>query len=296
METLRVTLIGFGEAGGILAEEMQARGVQVTIWDSKLLGEARGPMLAKAARAGVRPALSLAEALAGASLIFSTVTAANAFAVAAQCAPLLSPGQVFLDLNSVAPHTKQAAAAQVERHGADYLDVAVMAPVPPQRLATPLLVGGRRAEEIGPLLTRLGFHCRVWSQRVGEASAIKMCRSVMIKGLEALTTECLSAARQYGVEQAVLDSLHASFPSLGWDGELPHYLISRVAEHGRRRAEEMREVVKTLTDAGVPPLMSAATAETQYGMVEALAESGLDYAALLPFTWQQAIDALYPPK
>ena len=296
MEIARVTLIGFGEAGAILAEEMQARGVQVTVWDSQLLGGTRGAMLAKAARCGVRPALSLADAVQGAAWVFSAVTAANALDVAAQCAPLLTGGQVFLDLNSVAPNTKRAAAALIEQHGADYLDVAVMAPVPPQRLATPLLIGGPRAEEIGPKLNGLGFHCRVWSREVGEASAIKMCRSVMIKGLEALTTECLSAARQYGVEQAVIDSLHASFPSLGWQGEFPHYLISRVAEHGRRRAEEMQEVVKTLQDVQVPAAMSQATAQTQQGMVDALAARDLTYAQLTPFVWQQTIDTLYAKK
>ena len=296
MDIARVTLIGFGEAGAILAEEIQARGVQVAVWDSKLLGGTRGAMLEKTARCGVRPALSLAEAVQGAALIFSTVTAANALEVAAQCAPLLSGGQVFLDLNSVAPNTKRAAAALIEQHGADYLDVAVMAPVPPQRLATPLLIGGPRAEEIGPLLSSLGFHCRVWGREVGEASAIKMCRSVMIKGLEALTTECLSAARRYGVEQAVIDSLHASFPSLGWQDQFPHYLISRVAEHGRRRAEEMQEVMKTLQDVQVPPAMSQATAQTQQGMVDALAARDLTYAELTPFAWQQVVDTLYAEK
>jgi 3-hydroxyisobutyrate dehydrogenase-like beta-hydroxyacid dehydrogenase len=296
MEITRVTLVGFGEAGAILAEEMQARGVQVAVWDSQLLGETRGAMLAKATRCGVRLALSLADAVQGSALVFSAVTAANALSVAAQCAPLLSDGQVFLDLNSVAPNTKRAAAALVEQHGADYLDVAVMAPVPPQRLATPLLIGGPRAEEIGPRLNGLGFNSRVWGREVGEASAIKMCRSVMIKGLEALTTECLSAARRYGVEQAVMDSLHASFPSLGWQDQFPHYLISRVAEHGRRRAEEMQEVVKTLQDVQVPPAMSQATAQTQQGMVDALAARDLTYAELTPFVWQQVVDTLYAEK
>lgn len=293
MKLSHVTLVGFGEAGAILAEEIQARGVQVTVWDIKLLGGTRNAMLAKAARCGVRPALSLADALRGAALVFSTVTAANALGVATECAPLLTAGQLFLDLNSVAPNTKRAAAAQVEQHGADYLDVAVMAPVPPQRLATPLLIGGPRAEEIGPLLNGLGFNSRVWGREVGEASAIKMCRSVMIKGLEALTTECLSAARRYGVEQAVLDSLHASFPSLGWNAQFPHYLISRVAEHGRRRAEEMQEVVKTLQDVQVPAAMSQATAQTQQGLADALAARDLTYAQLTPFVWQQTLDQLY---
>jgi 3-hydroxyisobutyrate dehydrogenase-like beta-hydroxyacid dehydrogenase len=120
---------------------------------------------------------------------------------------------------------------------------------------------------------------------VGKVSAIKMCRSVMIKGLEALTTECLFAAREYGVEEQVLASLHASFPSLGWNDALPGYLISRVAEHGIRRSEEMEEVVKTLRDAGAG-LMSRATAQAQRQLPQSMAARDLNYAQLVPFDWK----------
>ena len=141
-------------------------------------------------------------------------------------------------------------------------------------------------------LAPLDFNVRVVAEDVGVASAIKMCRSVMIKGLEALTTECLSTARQYGAEDAVLASLHKSFPSMGWDAELPHYLISRVAEHGRRRAEEMEEVAKTAADVGVAPNMSLAIVATQHGLVERMAAQGMTYADTVPFDWTRLVDAL----
>jgi 3-hydroxyisobutyrate dehydrogenase-like beta-hydroxyacid dehydrogenase len=114
----------------------------------------------------------------------------------------------------------------------------------------------------------------------------------MIKGLEALTTECLTAARRYGVEEAVLDSLHASFPSPGWHGELADYPIGRVAQHGRGRAEEMREVVKTLQDVALSGTMSQAIAESQLALVERMAQKQIDYQMLLPFSWQQTVDKL----
>lgn len=287
-----ITIIGFGEAGGIMAQDL-ASDHHVTVWDSKLLTDLNHAMHSKAQQIGVRAATSLADALNGAALIFSVVTAANALTLAQQAAPLLKPQQTFFDLNSVAPNTKRAAAEIIESYGAHYIDVAVMAPVPPKRLATPLLLGGPDAERCTALLNGLGLNARFRSTEVGEASAIKMCRSIMIKGLEALTTECLSAARQYGVEQAVLDSLHASFPSLGWDDAFPHYLISRVAEHGKRRAEEMQEVVKTLHDVNVPAAMSQATVATQQGLVDALAQRELQYAELTPFVWQQTLDKIY---
>lgn len=278
-----ITFIGFGEAGGIFAAAL-ARENAVTIWDKKLNGPEREAMITKAAQAGVRAAGSLAQALEGASLIFSTVTAGEAAGVAAEAAPLLTAEQYFLDLNSVAPQTKRQAAGYF-KPGA-YVDVAVMAPVPPAGLNTPLLTGGPQAQAVTSLLNSLGFNARYGAERVGSVSAIKMCRSVMIKGLEALTTECLFAAREYGVEEEVLASLHASFPSLGWNAAFPGYLISRVAEHGIRRSEEMEEVVKTLRDAGEEGLMSQATAAAQRQLPERMAACGVTYAQLEPFDWQ----------
>ena len=209
-----IAFIGFGEAGGILAADL-AREHAVTIWDCKLNGPEREAMVRKAGDSRVQAGSSLAQALESAALIFSTVTAGEALKVAQQAAALLQPGQYFLDLNSVAPETKRQAAEHF-LPGA-YIDVAVMAPVPPARLQTPLLIGGPQAEAIAPRLQGLGLNARYGASTVGQVSAIKMCRSVMIKGLEALTTECLFAAREYGVEEEVLSSLHHSFPVSGLD-------------------------------------------------------------------------------
>lgn len=278
-----ITFIGYGEAGGILADAL-AQENPVTVWDCKLNGPERDAMITKAHRGGVRAAISLAEALAGAELVFSTVTAGSALDVASHAAPLMTDTQYFLDLNSVAPQTKRQA-AEYFKPGA-YVDVAVMAPVPPGALRTPLLTGGREAEAIAELLTKLGCNARYGGNCVGSVSAIKMCRSVMIKGLEALTAECLFAAHHYGVEEQVLASLHASFPSLGWNDTFPDYLISRIAEHGIRRSEEMEEVVKTLSDAAGESVMSQATAIAQRHLPDRMAELGMTYAQLEPFNWK----------
>ncbi|MGY4494228.1 DUF1932 domain-containing protein [Pseudomonas sp. TE3610] len=288
-QPLRIALIGFGEAGGILGQDLAAQGLHVSAYDR--LGE---PLRAKATAAGVALCASAAEAVEGANLIFSAVTAGSALGVAQQVAALMTAEQVFIDINSVAPNTKRTACAAVQAAGGSYVDAAVMAPVPPQRLQTPILLGGEKAEQVRAWLAPLGFNVRVVAEEIGVASAIKMCRSVMIKGLEALTTECLSTARQYGAEDAVLASLHKSFPSMGWDAELPHYLISRVAEHGRRRAEEMEEVAKTAADVGVTPHMSQAIVATQRGLVERMAQQGMTYGDTLPFDWTRLVDNLAP--
>jgi 3-hydroxyisobutyrate dehydrogenase-like beta-hydroxyacid dehydrogenase len=290
-----VALIGFGEAGGILGRDLASLGIRVRIFD-RLLDDpgARQALLAKAADAGVQACASAAAAVEDAQLVISAVTAGSALAVATELAGALRPGQVFMDINSVAPTTKQAASAALQPGAVAYVDAAVMAPVPPQRLRTPILLGGAQAMTVLRWLEPLGFNLTVVADSIGVASAIKMCRSIMIKGLEALTSECLSTARQYGAEDRVLASLHKSFPGMGWAERQPHYLISRVAEHGRRRAEEMEEVAKTAADVGIPAHMSQAIVATQRGWVERMAERGLVYAE--PFDWQPMVDALYPVK
>ncbi|ARU94296.1 NAD(P)-dependent oxidoreductase [Tatumella citrea] len=288
----KITLIGLGEVGTLLAQELQSRWPEIRLSAYDWL-YTQPAMQQRAQTLNVTLCENLADALADSQLIFSVVTADSARCVAEQAAAWLGEGQYFLDLNSVSPLTKQKNSRSVTSASAEYIDVAVMAPFPPARLGTPLLTGGPSAELISHWLNEHGFSSSVHSKEIGEASAIKMCRSVMIKGLEALTVECLSAARMYGVEEEVLSSLHRSFPSLGWDKQLGDYLVSRVAEHGKRRAEEMAEVAKTLKDVGVTPSQSLATRETQQRFVDELAALQLSWDQLQPFSWKKVIDRIY---
>jgi 3-hydroxyisobutyrate dehydrogenase-like beta-hydroxyacid dehydrogenase len=289
----RISVIGFGEAGGILGADLAAlQGPALATYDILFANPAqRSAMLAKAARAGVSAASSLAEAIDKADLIISAVTAGAAREVANSTALLIKPGQIFFEINSVSPQTRRDNCRAIERAGGDYVEAAVMAPVPPQRLKVPMLLGGKRAAEVAQALGALGFNATAVATEVGVAAAIKMCRSIMVKGLEALTLECMLVARRYGAEEAVLKSLHATYPSMGWTTHLPDYLISRVAEHGRRRSEEMMEVVQTLLDANLEPTMARATASAQAWLPKAMEQAGLAYAGE-EFSWRRLADAL----
>ncbi len=288
-----IAVIGFGEAGGILGAELAKLGKPVRTYDLLLDDRAaRDAMRGKAAAAGVAAAASHAAAVVGADLVISAVTAASAVDVAKAFAPHAARGQVFLDINSISPEAKRANARAVEAGGADYVEAAVMAAVPPKRLKVPMLLGGARAKEVSAALNAMGFATEAVADRVGVASAIKMCRSVMIKGLEALTLECLMGARRYGAEKEVLASLAGTFPGMGWDRDLPDYLVGRIAEHGRRRAAEMREVAQTLTDGGIAPRMAATTSELHDWFVDALAAAGAAWKADGAFNWREAVDAL----
>lgn len=254
--TCDVALIGFGEAGSTFARaagwEERARA-----WD--VLPARRAAM----AEAGVIAASSAAEALAGVPLVLSLVTADQALPAAQGYAASLMSGALWCDCNSVAPDTKRAAAQAVEAAGGRYVDVAVLAPVNPARLNVPLLLAGPAAEEGAAALGALGFaNIRVVGTEVGRASAIKMIRSVMVKGLEALTDEMMAAATAAGVADEVLASLDASEKSIPW-AERAAYNLERMATHGLRRAAEMEESAKTLESLGVLPVMTRGTVYRQ---------------------------------
>ncbi|HEY4114051.1 MAG TPA: DUF1932 domain-containing protein [Rhizomicrobium sp.] len=259
MTFTRICLIGLGEVGQILADDLKAAGVaHIAAYD--ILFDRPDSIPSRAAKQyDLTLARSAAEAVRNAELIISAVTAANDLDAARSVAKSDLACTFYLDLNSASPRTKQEAAKIIECANGRYVEAAVMTPFPPKRIASPMLLGGPHAEEFLARAAPLGFNGRVVSSEIGIASATKMCRSVMIKGIEALLTESMLTARHYGVEKDVLASLSDLLPVGDWD-KLARYMISRSLEHGTRRAEEMREVAKTVREAGVAPLMSSAAA------------------------------------
>ncbi len=265
----RVGLVGYGEVGRIVAEDLRAQDVAVAAYDVKLDDERGHPLRGHAAEHGVVLSASHAALAAQSDLVISAVTASQAVAVAQACAPALRAGTFVLDVNSAAPGAKIEAAGIVDAVRGRYVEGAVMTSVPPYRIKVPTLLGGPHAATLAPALAALGFAgCKVGSERLGVASASKMCRSVMIKGLEAMVIESFTTARHYGVEDAVIASLQETFPGIDWEKQAA-YFFQRVIEHGRRRAEEMREVAQTVRDAGLEPWSAAGTAERQAWVADA---------------------------
>lgn len=288
----KIAIVGFGEVGGIFAKDLAKQGIEVSVFD--ILFDSPGhrrQMLAKAGNCGVVAAEDLGDCLRHADLVISAVTASSALEVATEAGRLLRSGQIFLDLNSISPGTKRTLANCIEPSKAHFVEAAVMAGVPTPRLQVPMLLGGPHAEDAAERLRSIGMNATALSDQIGMASAVKMCRSVIMKGLEALAVECLFAAQQYGAEEAVLQSLAATYPSLGWTDHLPDYLIARVAQHGRRRAVEMREVAQTLEAVGIEPTMVLATAERQERVVIEMEEKNLRFDEN-SFSWRSLAKAI----
>jgi 3-hydroxyisobutyrate dehydrogenase-like beta-hydroxyacid dehydrogenase len=262
--TERIAFIGFGEAGQTISRGLVAERSKPAIRTYDILfGKPAGAPLEAAARAlGVQTARDHADAVRGADLVFLAVTASSSLEAARSCLPGLSKGQLFLDVNSVSPKRKIETATMVAPTGAAYVDVAVMAPAAPYLHKVPCLIGGPGAAALAPRAAALGMKMEFISDKVGQASAIKMFRSIVVKGLEALLVESMTASAEYGVETRVLASLKETWPGIDWE-KLAGYMIERVVSHGKRRAAEMREVSATLESIGMEPVMAAATAVRQ---------------------------------
>jgi 3-hydroxyisobutyrate dehydrogenase-like beta-hydroxyacid dehydrogenase len=260
----RLALIGFGEAARTFAAAFGDRSpAAIRAYDRKTDDPAtRACMAAAFATQGIVGAESAAGALDGAQAVLCLVTADQALAAAQAGAPHLPAGAWWFDGNSCAPQTKRQAAALIAARGGRYVDMAIMAPVRPRGIDVPIRLSGPDCERAAAVLRGLGFSPKTAGERVGAASAIKMIRSVMIKGIEALSAECFLAARRAGLEAEVLASLAASDPALDWPAR-GAYSLERMMVHGARRAAEMREAVRTLEGLGLPAGMSAACADWQ---------------------------------
>ena len=286
-------IVGYGEVGGIFGRGLRAReGIDaIRVWDLKFADPTYGAAARAAAEAdGMQVAGGMRDLCTHADLVISAVTASSTLAVAQEAARHARAGMKFLDLNSASPGTKQQAAAALEAAGAAYVEAGVMTSVPPHGIRVPMLLGGPHAEALAEQLRDWGMEARAVSERLGVASAIKMSRSIMIKGLEALVIESYATARRYGVEAHVLPTLQETFPQIDWERQ-GTYFFSRVVRHGQRRAEEMRESALTVREAGFEPIMAAAIADKQEGVAR-LAQAGLFEGLDERAKWQDYADRL----
>lgn len=278
---MKIAFLGFGEAAQAFLEGWDrgpGRPGDIHAYDRKTDdAHARAAKLDDYARCGVVGASSTGAAVGEAAVVLSLVTADQALAAAAAASEHLLPGTLYLDMNSVAPETKRRAAALVGAKGGRYADVAVMAPVRPQLLNVPLLASGPHAAAALATLEALGFRCRPVAGEVGAASAVKMIRSIMVKGLEALTAECVLSAYAAGVQEEVLGSLEKSHPGFDWRKQAD-YNLDRMIVHGLRRAAEMAESANTADALGQTGAMAQATAawQARIGALGLAAPDGLE--------------------
>ncbi len=292
----RIGFLGFGEVGQRFAADLRAAhaGMELATFDVLLHQAAAGEAMRRHAAAhDVSLAADAATLAEGSTLLFSAVTADQTLDAARSLAKRPLAGAWVMDLNSASPATKIECAKLIDAAGGRYVEAAVMTSVPPHGIRVPMLLGGAHAAEAERLLRQLGFAAETVSTELGVASAIKLCRSVIIKGLESLVVESFSAARAFGVERQVLASLQETYPQFDWEKQ-GDYLFSRVIQHGKRRAEEMRASAQMIDATGVGGIMAGAAAERQAG-VAALRSAGKFAEPNTPKTWRERADELLKP-
>jgi len=288
--------VGFGEAAFHLAKGLREAGVKRTVaFDIHMHTPGRGEKIqARAQETGTDLVEFPAALAAGSDVIISAVTADQAADAAKQTAPYLTSRHIYADLNSVSPGAKKSVAETITHSGAKFVEIAVMGPIPPQLHKTPMLLGGASAPEFQEMCAPYGMRMDVVStDQIGRAAAVKMFRSVIYKGLEALIFECVLGASRYGAEDRVFASLAESFPGIDWK-KLADYMVGRVVVHGERRAREMEEVARTLEELGIEPMMAAATSRR----MDWAAELDLrgKFGGEFPKTYQEVLDALSKPS
>jgi 3-hydroxyisobutyrate dehydrogenase-like beta-hydroxyacid dehydrogenase len=273
----RVGFIGVGEAGTAYAAGLREAGAEVRGYDACADDPA---VAARAAAAGVPLASSLADLVDGCAVVINLTSAKVAVSSARAAAPLLAEGQLYADFNSASPEVMREAAEVVEAGGARFADGAVMAAVPGRRNTVPVLLSGSGADAVRKVLVPYGAQVEVLGVDPGQASAVKMLRSLLVKGLEALLVEYAAGAARYGVARRVLDSVNGTLPMHDWNA-LAEYLMSRSLEHAGRRAEELRQVASTLAAAGVEPLVAPAGARRLQWLADHGVPAGTDYDAVI---------------
>lgn len=281
VEPLTIALIGFGEGGSAIARGLcgadgwrgQARPGdnrprRVIAIDTALDIDDRGHALGDAARRlDVAIARDYTAALREADLVFSAVPGEDALAAATSAAPLLKPGALYLDLCTVTGRMAEADRAVLEVAGVRYVDVAVMGSFLGHGHKAPMLLAGADAAATAAWMRDNGFAVTVLGPKPGSASAVKMMRSVMMKGIEALAVESFVAARRQGILEEVLDC----FGDLDLETfrQYAARLVTTHVVHARRRWEEMALVERTLIETGVEPLMTRAIAQSHKRTVDA---------------------------
>jgi 3-hydroxyisobutyrate dehydrogenase-like beta-hydroxyacid dehydrogenase len=291
--TPRIGLLGFGEVGQRFAADLRAADPRCTITTFDLLlhqAAAGEGMRRHASSQHVELAADAAALAAASDVIFAAVTAEQTLAASRALSAHPLKNAWVIDLNSAAPQTKIEAAALVAAAGGRYVEAAVMTSVPPHGIRVPMLLGGTHAAAAGKVLGELGFAVEVVSVDLGVASAIKLCRSVIIKGLESLVVESFSAARKLGVEKQVLASLKETYPQFDWEKQ-GDYLFSRVIQHGKRRSEEMRASAQMIDASRVGGVMAAATAQRQAAVAALRAEGTFDDPMTLK-PWRERADEM----
>jgi 3-hydroxyisobutyrate dehydrogenase-like beta-hydroxyacid dehydrogenase len=245
-QNMHIAVLGLGEAGSIFANELSAMGFIVSGWD---------PLPKRSLHEKVRFAKSNADAAKDADIVFSVNISSVSEEIAKEVLPVLNTGKIYAEMNTSSPQKKITVYEILKPSGVQYVDLAIMAPVPPKGIKTPFLLSGPGAKLMKEKLEQFNLNMEVLSENAGDASTKKLLRSIVYKGVAAVICEATEAGKAFGLEKYIREQIASV---IGGNDELIERFIEGSYTHAERRIQEMEAVVSMLQEKNIEPLLSTA--------------------------------------
>jgi 3-hydroxyisobutyrate dehydrogenase-like beta-hydroxyacid dehydrogenase len=291
MDTERIGIVGYGEAGQAIAQGLCSnRGSSISVFDIKFNDEElRESLRLRAQEQGVIVEDDMGSLIANNGMILSLVTGEVATQVVRDSLSFIKEGKVYVDMNTVSPRKKILMGELIEQKGGSFIEVAILGAIASYGFKSPMLVCGKRANQLVNVFAKMGFNVKFVSTEIGKASYLKMLRSVFAKGVEALLLEMLVAAKRCDLVEPLMGAIvehmdHSSF------NDIANTWLTTNAIHAERRTEEMEHVIETLNELNMKPIMAEATRDRLRTSVQ----SGLKnfFKGEKPCDYREVIDAL----
>jgi len=256
--TVKIGFIGFGEVGSLFAKAMHEKGAEIHVYDLLLNRHDDTEKIKERLGIDRIRICSLEEVITVSDYILSTVTTQVAIEVALECSAKLSRGKTYVDLNSTSPSVKVEINEIIKSSGADFVEGAILGAVGATGARTRILTAGEKGEEIADVLNTLGLNVVYYSSEIGKASMFKMLRSIFSKGLENIIIELLIAGKRAGIEKDLWEDITDFMSGKPFDKIASNWVRTHAPAH-ERRYHEMTQVVETMRDIGIEPIMTSAT-------------------------------------
>lgn len=287
----RIGIIGYGEAGQAIAQGLCSnRASPISVFDIKFNdGKSRESLRLKAKEQGVIVEADMESLIVNNDIILSVVTGEVATQVVRDSLPYINEGKVYVDMNTVSPRGKMLMGELIEKKGGSFVEVAILGAIASYGFKSPMLVCGKKGNQLVNLLGNMGFNVTFISKEIGKASYMKMLRSVFAKGVEALLLEMLVGAQRCNLVQPLMDAIVKHMDGSPFE-EIANTWITTHVIHAERRTEEMEHVIETLNELNVKPIM----AEAVRNRLRTSSQSGLKdfFKGQKPDDYREVIDAM----
>lgn len=292
---MNIGFIGFGEAAFNIAQGLYGEGVRgIKAHDAMQDHEVMGKLVHKRAKESHVTLVEDSKDLVDwADVVFAAVPSTFTLGVCDEIKSHLKKNQLYVDVSASTPATKVAIWDRIKESGVLFADAAMLGSLPKKKHQVPITASGNGAKVFQETMAPYHMDITLAGEKAGSASAIKLVRSIFMKGIASLMIEMLEGAHSYGVSKEVIASLGKSLDGTPFESHL-NRLVTGTGIHAKRRGHELEGSIDLLKDAGVEPYMTEASKKSHEMLVPYnFAEKFVDAA---PTTWEQIVDPLLEEK